>query len=1361
MSTDRAGTANALAGLPRRALLIGIDAYRPGITALRTAAADARAVAGLLASQHGYSVRCLLDGEATADAILAELADAARALPEEGGFLLYFAGHGVALGDGRDGPQGYLLAADAHAGDEATWLSMDPLRQAIERFACRHLLVVLDCCFAGSFRWSSTRDAMLVGHPLYDSQFARYLDGEAWHALTSAAHDQRAADSLPGRRDTRGEPDVDAHSPFAAALLAGLAGDADTTRARHPPDGVITATELYQYLFDRLTADDSGLRQTPGLWPLRPSNRGEYIFLNPSAALATLPDPPFDEANNPWPGLRAYEAGDAGLFFGRRRVVDALLARIGAAPAPPLLVVVGASGSGKSSVVKAGLLPALAAGRAGSQPWSIVQAPRLGADPAAQLAALQATLPADGASRVLLLIDQFEELYTQCRDAALRERFLQALDALLRAPAPPLLVLTLRADFEPRLAASRHLGPRLAEARFLVPPFSSDELREVIEAPLRCKALYLDPPGLADTLLDEVAAMPGALPMLSFALAEMHRNAQQRRRTLGDADRALTLADYRATGGVVGALHQRASALYAASTAAEQRAIERLFLRMVSQEGARLARRRVSLAELASADPGEQSRISQVIDRYVAARLLVIDEGHVEPAHDTLVVAWEQLQEWLAASPHQSLLRALWRAACDWSGGGRDDGLLWRDDPRLPQALSLRAELNPLEEDFVRASERQRRRRRGLLAGAIAGSMAVLVAITVYALDRAAEATRQAGIAQAQTAFAERQLQQAQYSEGRALLALANQHIEYQNFFGAATDAAEAISYRHFGIRADDAAGAAAAGIPRRIGPEHEDYPRAIAALTRANLGSLRPVAWGPLGLATAGADGALLAGRAGDGGLLLHDFRAARTHRLAAPTGTLQRLALSPDGRFLAAASRIDGKRWQLTLWRGDGGWERTTPLALAHVADGDVHTLAFDAGSQRLAAASDRELRLWHLDAATPRAQPLRLAPPTAPRRTHLAFTPDGEAVLSAGRHNQLFRYTLPRSDHAGEPPLLRGDAIGPAWSRWAENLILGDHVRGLAFSPDGARLYMSSANQLLAASVHAGEVTFDEPAIHEGQREIHAIALSSDGALMALRDNDFIDLLRLPSGAKTGVLWPLTFDTSEITGLQFFDAGRLLLVSGSEHMQIVDVSSAGDRYIVGAGTEPVNVPARPGDAAALRALIRDGRLDPLRLAFPAPATPPSGMRWELDDASQGLRIRFIEPQHADNPERGALHLRLHPAGLAQVAVAIDRFDAIPLRGIDAGALELVDIASQELVFALELADEVWGIEDVRYAEDGEHLLMRLTDFDGAPLADHALPTLLPDMLRYAEPAPCQAPVNLPRTHWLMQTRLLDCPP
>lgn len=346
------------ATLDCHALVVGINDYRNGITPLQSAARDAMAVSKLLASSHGYRVQCLVDAEATTAAILASLDQATAALSDGSGFVLYFAGHGVAMGDGSEGPKGYLLAQDAQPTDEASWLSMNVVRQALERLPCRHLLVVLDCCFAGSFRWSSARDAMLVNQPLYDSQLARYLDGEAWQALTSASHDQRAADTLPGRRNTRDPGASEDHSPFASALLRGLSGDADSGRGKHPPDGVITATDLYQYLFDELVPANVPVRQTPGIWPLRPGNAGEFVFLNPQVPLSTQPDPPLDDQNNPWLGLRAYGANDASLFFGRERVVDALVARANQ-PGVSLLVVVGASGTGKSSVVKAGLLPAL------------------------------------------------------------------------------------------------------------------------------------------------------------------------------------------------------------------------------------------------------------------------------------------------------------------------------------------------------------------------------------------------------------------------------------------------------------------------------------------------------------------------------------------------------------------------------------------------------------------------------------------------------------------------------------------------------------------------------------------------------------------------------------------------------------------------------------------------------------------------------------------------------------------------------------------------------------------------------------------------------------------------------------------
>ena len=739
-------------GLTCHALVVGIDDYRGGISPLDSAVRDAAAIAGLLQTDHDYSVVCLRDGEALGAAILDYLTDTLPPrLSEESGFLFYFAGHGVAIGDGTQGPKGFLLPHDAEPMNEDSWLSVEALREALDALPCRHLLTVLDCCFAGSFRWASTRDAYISRGPLYDSQFERYLKGNAWQALTSASHDERAADLAPGRHNQRDADGLESHSPFAAAFIRGLSGAADSARGGFEPDGVITATELYQYVFEELARPGGGSTQTPGIWPLRPDNKGEYVFLNPGVSLNTEPDPPLDDENNPWLGLAAYSMDEADRFFGRQRVIDDLLDRLADEAAGSLLAVVGASGTGKSSVVKAGLLSQLTHLPDDAQDrthhWSVIHAERLTEEPTRQLEAVLADLrELREGSKAIVLFDQFEELYTQCPDNDARLAFLGRLRSLIDTPDGPTVVLTLRSDFEPRPASSEALRDLWADARFVVPAFSHEELREVIEGPANVKALFFEPVDLVGKLLEETIAMPGALPLLSFALAEMYRHAQLRRRQSGSADRALTRGDYEGIGGVVGALHKRATLLYEQSDAHDRETIRRVFLRTLSQDGARLTRRRVSTAELDFGDQSEQPRVEAVVARFVDARLLVRDGDFVEPAHDTLVVAWEQLQDWLAAAGPQAMIRSVWRDANDWLAHRKDkgaSGFLWNNDPRLPQIETMRTELNRLEREFVSASTRKKKRERNWTVCITASVIAVLLAATVFSYRQLIEAQRQ------------------------------------------------------------------------------------------------------------------------------------------------------------------------------------------------------------------------------------------------------------------------------------------------------------------------------------------------------------------------------------------------------------------------------------------------------------------------------------------------------------------------------------------------------------------------------------------------------------------------------------------
>jgi WD40 repeat protein len=737
-----------LATSDRYALVIGIDGYGSGIPVLGSARKDAEAVAVSLAKEHGYAVTSLLDGEATREAVTDFLSkEIPSRLSAETPFLVYFAGHGVAEGeDGSNGPQGYLILQDAELGKPETWLSMDVLRAALDALACRHLLVVLDCCYAGAFRWATaSRSIGLVAQPkLYKSVYDRYLEGEAWQALTSASAAQQAADAAVGLPNLRGVND-EGHSPFAAALIEGLGGAADYSTSEFPADGVITATELYQYVSTcLLPSPEAPTVQTPGIWPLKQGNEGEFVFMNPKVPLKVAPDPPLDDSNNPWLGLEAYTAEKKDLFLGRDGATGELVARVTATDGSGRLVaVVGPSGAGKSSLVGAGLLPAL-----DPSTWAVVQSARLSGDPNAALeAAVKELDAAPKPRRRLLVFDQFEELYTQCPDEGARARFLASVRELVDGHGGPTVVVTLRSDFEARAADDASLREIWAAARYQVPQFSGDELRQVILGPAQVKAVYYDPAKVADDLFDEVSQTPGALPLLSFALAELYRQAQLRRRTSGSADRGLTTADYDAIGGVVGALNRRATQLYDDAAPDEQQAIRRVFLRLVSQEGAGLTRRRVERAELQFGDgeDAEQQCVDRVIQRYVDAGLLVVDGDSVEPAHDALVAQWQQLHEWLKESDSQDLIRAAWRAAEDWEANARAAGYLWNADPRLPLlAVAHRAgELNATERAFETASTRRRTAKRRRLAVTIAAVMAVLIAATAVALAQRSQAIHQ------------------------------------------------------------------------------------------------------------------------------------------------------------------------------------------------------------------------------------------------------------------------------------------------------------------------------------------------------------------------------------------------------------------------------------------------------------------------------------------------------------------------------------------------------------------------------------------------------------------------------------------
>ena len=216
------------------AVVIGINGYGNGIPPLRTAVNDARRIAEILETEFGYAVQLL-----TEDVTLAKLSallgeHLSIEVQADDRLLVYFAGHGIAL-DGDDGPAGYLVPQDARSDDRQSFLPMTDLSRWIERLPCRHLLLVLDCCFAGAFRWSSTRDLGALPEVIHKERFDRYIRDPAWQVITSAAYDQKALDVLAGDAIGVRAPDANngEHSPFAAGFMRALQGEADLYPRRH------------------------------------------------------------------------------------------------------------------------------------------------------------------------------------------------------------------------------------------------------------------------------------------------------------------------------------------------------------------------------------------------------------------------------------------------------------------------------------------------------------------------------------------------------------------------------------------------------------------------------------------------------------------------------------------------------------------------------------------------------------------------------------------------------------------------------------------------------------------------------------------------------------------------------------------------------------------------------------------------------------------------------------------------------------------------------------------------------------------------------------------------------------------------
>ncbi|WP_062353119.1 nSTAND1 domain-containing NTPase [Herbidospora yilanensis] len=852
----------------------------------------------------------------------------------------------------------------------------------------------------------------------------------------------------------------------------------------------------------------------------------------------------------PYKGLNCFEPGDAEWFFGRARLVEVLVARVEElrAAGGGVQVVVGASGSGKSSLLRAGLVASLGVentllGTPGSQPL--------------------AHLPLTG--RPTVVVDQFEELFTVEATEEERRAFIARVCAAARGGV--VVVLGLRADFYGELLRYAEL---VAAEQLAVGPMGEAELRLAIQEPARKARIELED-GLVELLLRDGRGDPAALPQLSHALYATWSRSKGRR---------LTIADYRDTGGIDGAVAASAAKVYDELDARQRELARRLFLDLVhvSNDTAD-TRRHLRTDELLAG----RDDVEDVLDRFVAQRLITVEADTVRISHEALLTAWPLLRSWLEADRAALVVgRRLEAAAGTWRRELRDPAALYRGT-RLASALEwvetspASADLSALASEFLHASARRENdehaaeRRRTRVLQRLVAVLAVLVLLAAGAgvaayrgqLDLREQQDRldlafSAKVAQDATALraadpalsarlslAAYRMTPAPEALGSLLSSFA---VPYNTRLTGHTLPVYAAGFSHDGrlllsgaldgtIRLYDggdhrhlstipghAKGVTAAGFTRDgryliTGSDDATLriwdlavprePKRIATLTGHTLG-VRRISISP--------DDRTLASSSYDGTVRLWDvtdpYRPSSLTTIDGEEGNTGPVVFSPDGHTLAARHGVD----EIVLWDVR---DREDPRELRRLKGHTDRLLsaAFSPDGRYLATGSfDASVRVWDL-----RGDGVTVLDGHRNGVVAVAFSPDGRTVASGSYDTTVKLWDVADKDLPGAPATLEGHT---------------DVVYTVAFSPDGRTLVSGGQDNV----VRLWELPGDVITGHTGA--VTAAEFSPDGTLLATGSHRTAKLWRV---ADRTLLATLKGHTDGVTWVDFRADGRYLATSG----------------------------------------------------------------------------------------------------------------------------------------------------------------------------------------------------------------------
>ncbi|MET9226106.1 helix-turn-helix domain-containing protein [Lentzea sp. NPDC003310] len=857
-------------------------------------------------------------------------------------------------------------------------------------------------------------------------------------------------------------------------------------------------------------------------------------------------DPRPAERDSPYVGLKAFTEGDADRFFGRERLVGKLLGKL---EHHDTVLVVGASGSGKSSLLRAGLLA--------RTPGELITP------------GTHATLPETG----LLVVDQFEEVFALPH----RDEFITALTS--RAGQT---VIGMRADFYGHCARYPALAQALEDAQVLVGPMSTDELRKAITQPAVEVGCALET-GLVARLIADATGEPGVLPHVSHALLE----TWQRKR-----GNTLTLASYHESGGIARAVATTAEHAYTGLDERQRVQARQVLLRLVTPgDGTEDTKRPVRRSELAADD---------VVEHLADARILTVDGDTVEISHEAVIRSWPRLRDWLAeARDDLRVHRRLTTAAADWEAHDRDPGSLYRGAP-LSQATDWAqrdpAALNAAEKAFLDASKaaadhelaREKRRTTTLrrVVALLATLLLVATSATVFAVRAQRHATEQRTNAIAQKAIADANVLQERDPGLASQLRLTAYRL---TGLPAARDAllstfsapqvtvvsghAEPAS---FAVFSPDTRLLATAGDDRTLIIRDFTDPNHPAELGRVRAGdhATHGMAFSPDGrtIATAGWDGVV---RLFD---VTEPRRPVEKARITGHDGQVQAVRFTPDGRSLVSS----GSDRTIRIWDASG-----KPVRTIQAHDENVHDIAISPDGSRIASASwDGSAKLWDLATGAPLAA-IGTAQAGVEMQT-VAFSPDGRTVATGAGNGavRLWDVTDPRT------PALLGDATGHTFA-----------VHAVAFSPDGRFLAsgggdknnrvwdVSDPRDIRLASVLGGH-----------SDALASVAFSSDSRHMVMATTDaevrVLDLANLTYPRHEQTAWKLDYDrqgryfatVSSDGAIKLWrpedrhaeEISTLPALAPDDEGQTIDISPAGDLLLgtttAGAVLWDVSDPARP---------------------------------------------------------------------------------------------------------------------------------------------------------------------------------------